>query len=34
LAIGPLAQVFLPLFDVSPHPAQPEVDLLDAPLAL
>jgi uncharacterized membrane protein YczE len=33
LAIGPLAQLFLPLFDCAPERAQPEVDVLDAPLA-
>jgi uncharacterized membrane protein YczE len=33
VAIGPLAQLFLPIFDCAPKPAAPEVDVLDAPLA-
>jgi uncharacterized membrane protein YczE len=33
LAIGPLAQIFLPLFAVKGAPVKPEVDVLDAPLA-
>lgn len=33
LAIGPLAQIFLPVFAVAAAPAKPAVDLLDAPLA-
>jgi uncharacterized membrane protein YczE len=33
LAIGPLAQFFLPIFAVTPAVAEPEVDLLEAPLA-
>ncbi len=33
LAIGPLAQIFLPLFAVDRAAAPPEVDLLEAPLA-
>jgi uncharacterized membrane protein YczE len=33
VAIGPLAQIFLPLFDCAPEPAEPEVDVLDAPFA-
>lgn len=34
LAIGPLAQIFLPLFDVGDRVAQPAVDLLEAPAAI
>jgi uncharacterized membrane protein YczE len=33
LAIGPLAQFFMPMFDLMPQHRAPEVDLLDAPLA-
>jgi uncharacterized membrane protein YczE len=33
LAIGPLAQIFLPLFDTANRRTEPEVDVLDAPLA-
>lgn len=33
VAIGPLAQIFLPLFNCAQQPAEPEVDVLDAPLA-
>lgn len=33
VAIGPLAQVFLPLFDVRPIHVDPPTDVLDAPLA-
>ncbi|MDQ2797397.1 MAG: hypothetical protein M3Y06_09570, partial [Actinomycetota bacterium] len=33
VAIGPLAQIFLPRFDVAPRRAPVETDLLDAPLA-
>ena len=33
LAIGPLAQIFLPIFKVEATPVEPDVDLLDAPLA-
>jgi uncharacterized membrane protein YczE len=34
LAIGPLAQFFLPIFAIATaEPAEPEVDLLEAPLA-
>jgi uncharacterized membrane protein YczE len=33
LAIGPLAQFFMPIFDLTPQHRAPEVDLLDAPLA-
>ncbi len=33
LAIGPLAQFFLPIFEVTPEPAEPGVDVLAAPLA-
>lgn len=34
LAIGPLAQIFLPLFDVGGRTAGPAVDLLEAPAAI
>jgi uncharacterized membrane protein YczE len=33
LAIGPLAQYFMPIFAVDTAPSEPEVDLLEAPLA-
>ncbi len=33
LAIGPLAQVFLPLFDVRPRRTAPATDVFDAPFA-
>jgi uncharacterized membrane protein YczE len=33
LAIGPLAQSFLPLFECGPKAVEPDVDVLDAPLA-
>src|SRR4051812_35709967 len=33
LAIGPLAQLFLPMFDCAPARVEAEVDVLDAPLA-
>jgi uncharacterized membrane protein YczE len=33
LAIGPLAQIFLPIFAVGAAQPQPEVDVLEAPLA-
>jgi uncharacterized membrane protein YczE len=33
VAIGPLAQIFLPIFDCAPKPVETEVDVLDAPLA-
>jgi uncharacterized membrane protein YczE len=34
LAIGPLAQLFLPIFDVTGRGPVPEVDVLDAPAAI
>jgi uncharacterized membrane protein YczE len=33
VAIGPLAQIFLPIFDCAPKPVVADVDVLDAPLA-
>jgi uncharacterized membrane protein YczE len=33
LAIGPLAQIFLPIFKVETTAVEPDVDLLEAPLA-
>ena len=33
LAIGALAQIFLPLFECGPKAVEPDVDVLDAPLA-
>jgi uncharacterized membrane protein YczE len=33
LSIGPLTQIFLPIFTVTPRPVSPAVDVLDAPLA-